>query len=84
MSESWPISTSRWPIWDDEGDDLPKFLRSLADEIEANLTISKEVVDGGPGYSALLVDPLPAASFAAGCAPFPVLSRCPPPTSTAS
>jgi hypothetical protein len=64
MSESW--SSQHFSLAnprDDAADNLPKLLRRLADEIEArrldpmkilDLTISQEIIEGGPWWSASL------------------------------
>ena len=64
MSESW--SSQHFSLANprhDEADDLPMLLRSLADEIEArqldpmsilDLTLSREIIEGDPWWSASL------------------------------
>jgi hypothetical protein len=64
MSESW--SSQHFSLAnprDDGANDLPKLLRRIADEIEAmqldpmkilDLTISQEIIESGPWWSASL------------------------------
>jgi hypothetical protein len=64
MSESW--SSQHFSLAnprDDGADDLPKLLRRIADEIEGrqldpmnilDLTISQEIIESGPWWSASL------------------------------